>query len=69
MNIYYKRNDTFCKYPWHQEIDERIVEFSLNKRRFKPFMKTDASIDMKERKKLVANHLKINVKKINLIKA
>ena len=29
MNIYYKRKETFCKYPFNQEVDEKWIEYSL----------------------------------------
>lgn len=67
MNIYYKRKESFCKYPFHDEIDEKWVEYSFSKNRFEAFLKSDVSLNMKERKELVAKHL--NKKKITLLKA
>lgn len=71
MNIYYKRFETFCKYPFNQEVDEKWVEYSKgNKRNFNKnvFAKSDVSLNMKERTEFIAKELNIKKSKICLIK-
>jgi hypothetical protein len=70
MNIYYKRKETFCEYPFNQEIDEKWIEYSLgHKKNFKCFLKSDVSLNMQERTELVAKHLNQKKSKICLMKA
>lgn len=71
MNIYYKRIETFCKYPFNQEIDEKWIEYSKgSKRNFSKnvFAKSDVSLNMQERTEFVANKLNIKKSKICLVK-
>lgn len=69
MNIYYRRKEIFCKYPFRDEIDEKFIEYSLGKKRnFKCFLKSDVSLDMRERAAFVAKHLNVKKSKICLIK-
>ncbi len=70
MNIYYKREQTWCKWPDNDEIDKKWIEYSLgHKRNFKCFLKSDVSLSMEERTELVATHLGRKKSKIQLIKA
>jgi hypothetical protein len=70
MNIYYKKHTVFCKYPFHQEVDYRYVEYSRSKKNFRKAIVfshyTDEYKTEKERKQKLKQVL--NVKKIELIK-
>lgn len=70
MDIYYRRNVTWCKWPWNDEKETDVVEFSTSKRKFNEnkFLECEPQIPMPERKKLVAAELKKKVNKINLVK-
>lgn len=70
MNIYYRRIRTFSKYPFQDEIKTDMVYFSRTKKDFEKnvFLKLDPQLSDKERKSIVAEHLKIKPKNVNLIK-
>ncbi len=70
MNIYYRREKTWCKYPWQDMVDTDFVKFSMSKRKFHKsiFLEIDPKHTMEERKQLVADELKVKPTKINLIK-
>jgi hypothetical protein len=54
------------KYPFQDEIDETFIEYSKSKKKFKPFVNSEVSLNMKERAEFIRKHLKI--KKVILIK-
>jgi len=70
MTIYYRREKTWCKYPWQDVVDTDLVKFSTSKKKFHKqiFLELDPGLTMEERKLEVAGYLKINPNKINLIK-
>lgn len=68
MIVYYKRKETYCKYPFNKEVDQKWIEYSMSKNKYKSFLKSGVDLSMKERVGLVAKHLNINKRKIVLIK-
>jgi hypothetical protein len=70
MDVYYKRYKTWCKWPWNDVVDTDVVKFSTQKKKFDEnvFLELDPQVDQQERKRLVSESLKRNVKKVNLIK-
>lgn len=69
-NIYWRKVDVWCKYPFQQEIDHRYIEFYTTlKASYKtklPFT-CDSSVVNKKRINFVAENLGINPNEINLI--
>ena len=70
MDIYYKRIETWCKWPDNDVIDEKYVLYSTSKKKFtsKSFLRTDVSVETKDRILKVSEVLGVNPKKVNLIK-
>lgn len=70
MNIYYKKHTVFCKYPFHQEVDYRYVEYSRSKKNFtKAIVFTHYTHEYKTEKERIKKLKDImEVKNIKLIK-
>lgn len=70
MNIYYKRETIWCKYPWQSEVDRTWVDYSKSKKKFSKqiFLSSNVDLDMKERTEHVATALGIKPNKVKLIK-
>lgn len=70
-NVYWRKIDVWCEYPFQQEISHRYIEFYSKKRNnYKnkhPFT-CDSQIVNKDRVNFVAKKLGINPKNIKLIK-
>ena len=66
-NIYWKSLTIWCKYPWHQEVDRKIIQYSTSKKKFDQniFLESDNQLTMHERTLLVSETLG---QKINLIR-
>lgn len=64
MIVYYRIVTVYGKYPFNQDIEDRYLEFSLSKRKWKTIeglnMKT--TVHPEERIMVVSEHLKSRVK-------
>lgn len=71
MNIYYRRETTYCPYPYQDDVQADIVYYSKSKKNFNAqvFMTTPPIADVKIRKDKVANFLKLKKRSITLIRA
>ena len=58
----------WCKYPWHNEIEEQYCVFSYSKKKFIPIdnLRIDTNTSIKEKKDYLMQSL--NIKKVKVIK-
>lgn len=68
VNIYYKKETVFCKYPFQTEVDYRYVSYSKSKKKWVEFAKSDVTLTMSERVIFIANKLNLTSNQIKLIK-
>lgn len=70
MNIYYRREITWQKWPDNDCVDTDIVYFSTSKKKFKEsvFHECDPQTKVTDRVQQVALKLRVKASKINLIK-
>lgn len=68
MIVYYKVVEVWCDYPFQTEIDYRYCIFSFSKKKFKQItdIVMDSTTSIKEKEDYLK--IKLDVKKINVIK-
>lgn len=68
--IYYKVVIEWCKYPFHQEIERKYVEFSYTKKKFRPIegLEMDSDTSIEEKTAYLRGKLKIHPIKVEKIK-
>jgi hypothetical protein len=73
ITVYYRRVQTFCKYPFNDEIDTDLVLISTSKKSLKKFeenviLRLNPLLSIKERHNAVAEKLGLSVNKVNVVK-
>lgn len=71
INVYWKKVEVWCKYPFQQEIDHRYIEFHSKKRsnyKTKHPFTCSSQVVNQDRRRFVAKELGVKSKTIKLIK-
>ncbi len=70
MIIYYNVITIWCKYPFQDVVDEKYVEFSYSKRKFKAIknLKIDSNTSVKDKEDYIKKELNLKKFKIEKIK-
>lgn len=68
MNVYYKRITTWQKWPDNDLVDEDYISYSLSKKKWNEFFRTEPLPNVNDRIKLVASNLRIKVSNVKLTK-
>lgn len=68
MNVYYRRIRTWQKWPDNDLIDEDYISYSLSRKDWKEFIRTDPLPNVNDRVKLLAAILRIKPSNVKLTK-
>jgi hypothetical protein len=68
QKVYYKRIITWLDYPDHNEICEDYITFGLNRNRWVELCRSAPQADMKERQRIVAEALNVEITEVELVK-